>query len=115
MKRVLPEITATTRDGSAKVTLRLLLPPDLHYFKGHFPISPILPGVAQLDWAIRYAREYFPIQGDFKGMEALKFQQVLLPGESPDLELEFKPEKNSAQFRYVSARGRHSSGNIFFG
>ena len=110
-----PELIDKRLDGAEKAVLKLRLPAELLYFKGHFPESPILPGVVQIDWAIRYAREIFPLKGDFKGMEALKFQQVLLPGEEPELELEFKPAKNSVFFRYLSKRGRHSSGSVIFG
>jgi 3-hydroxymyristoyl/3-hydroxydecanoyl-(acyl carrier protein) dehydratase len=110
-----PEILSNASEGPEKARLKLRLPADLLYFKGHFPSAPILPGVVQIDWAIRFAQSQFKIQGEFKGMEALKFQQVLQPGEEPELELEFKPAKNSVFFRYVSARGRHSSGSILFG
>lgn len=110
-----PEILSTQAESAQKTRLRLRLPADLLYFKGHFPAAPILPGVVQIDWAIRFGLEFFPLNGEFKGMEALKFQQVLQPGEEPELELEFKPEKNSVFFRYVSPRGRHSSGLLLFG
>jgi 3-hydroxymyristoyl/3-hydroxydecanoyl-(acyl carrier protein) dehydratase len=110
-----PELISKKIEGGEKAFLKLRLPADLLYFKGHFPQSPILPGVVQIDWAIRFAREIFPLAGDFKGMEALKFQQVLLPGEEPELELEFKPAKNTVFFRYLSKRGRHSSGSVIFG
>jgi 3-hydroxymyristoyl/3-hydroxydecanoyl-(acyl carrier protein) dehydratase len=109
-----PEIESIQRSGDDKARLQLLLPPALIYFQGHFPSSPILPGVVQLGWAIQYARELFPLQGEFNAMEALKFQQVLQPGDRPSLELEFKAPKNSVFFRYLSERGRHSSGSLIF-
>jgi 3-hydroxymyristoyl/3-hydroxydecanoyl-(acyl carrier protein) dehydratase len=115
MSRLQPEILSQERDGAEKAKFRLKLPADLLYFEGHFPSSPILPGVVQIDWAIGFARSLFPLQGEFKGLEALKFQQVLQPGEEPELELEFKPAKNAFTFRYLSSRGRHSSGTAFFG
>ena len=115
MKELDPEVLGTEREGGEKATLKLRLPAGLLYFKGHFPSSPILPGVVQIDWAIRYGLELFPVQGSFKGMETLKFQQVLQPGEEPELHLEYKPAKNTVTFRYLSARGRHSSGVLLFG
>jgi 3-hydroxymyristoyl/3-hydroxydecanoyl-(acyl carrier protein) dehydratase len=110
-----PELMASRREGADKARLSLRLPTDLIYFKGHFPQFPILPGVVQLDWAIRQAPLLFPLQGAFRAVEALKFQKVLQPGDEADLELDYKPEKNSVFFRYVSARGRHASGTLVFG
>ena len=115
MKPLQPQIVSQSREGGDKARFKLKLPADLLYFEGHFPSSPILPGVVQIDWAIGFARTLFPIQGEFKGLEALKFQQVLQPGDEPELELEFKPAKNAFSFRYLSSRGRHSSGTAFFG
>ena len=114
MSVLLPELLETRREGDLKVTLKLRLPADLLYFKGHFPGAPILPGVVQTDWAIHYGRELLPVQGEFKALETLKFQQILQPGQTPELELEYRPEKGALSFRYVSAMGKHSSGTVVF-
>lgn len=115
MSVLLPEVLETRREGDHKVTLKLRLPAELLYFKGHFPGAPILPGVVQTDWAIHFGRELLPVKGDFKALEILKFQQVLQPGQTPDLELEYKAEKGALAFCYVSAKGKHSSGTVVFG
>ena len=115
MRVLLPEVLASEVQGPNKIVLKLRLPADLLYFEGHFPGHPILPGVVQTDWAIRYGREKLPVTGDFKALEALKFQLILQPGDEPDLELEYKPERNALSFRYLSPRGRHSSGTVIFG
>ena len=78
-------------------------------------IPAILPGVAQLDWAIRFGREAFVMPPRFLRMEALKFQQVLRPGARVTLSLEWLPEKGALQFRYQSAVGTHASGRVSFG
>jgi 3-hydroxymyristoyl/3-hydroxydecanoyl-(acyl carrier protein) dehydratase len=114
MSATLPELLSTSKDATGKALLRLKLPLGLLYFQGHFPESPILPGVVQIDWALRLGRELFPLQGEFQGMEALKFQQVLQPGDEVDLELEFKEPRNALAFRFSSPRGRHSSGLLLF-
>ena len=92
----------------------LRLPRDLFYFEGHFPASPILPGVVQLDWAVRYAKEYLGLDGSFLKLEVLKFQQVLQPGDTASLNLSLNTEKGQLKFEYQSARGRHSSGAFYF-
>jgi 3-hydroxymyristoyl/3-hydroxydecanoyl-(acyl carrier protein) dehydratase len=45
--------------SGASATYRLRVPPTLEHFRGHFPGFPILPGVVQLDWAVRFGRLHF--------------------------------------------------------
>lgn len=97
-----------------KVVLELTISADLLYFDGHFTGAPILPGVAQLDWAMAYARRYFDPPGVFKDVAALKFQQVIRPGAVVQLELLHDAQKGSVQFRYLSTAGQHASGRITF-
>lgn len=103
------------RREARQAELQLELSPALAAFDGHFPQAAILPGVAQLDWAIRFGREAFALPPRFLRMEALKFQQVLRPGARVDLSLEWLPEKGALQFRYRSEAGAHASGRVLFG
>ncbi|SFI10801.1 Acyl-coenzyme A synthetase/AMP-(fatty) acid ligase [Collimonas sp. OK307] len=98
-----------------RVLLELTVPADLLYFNGHFDGAPILPGVVQLDWAISYGRQYFPLAPHFLGMLGLKFQRVILPGAVVQLELLHDTQKSSLAFRMMSATGPHASGRITFG
>ncbi|WP_256078965.1 AMP-binding protein [Massilia sp. YIM B04103] len=100
--------------GEQRLLLELSVPPDLLYFEGHFPGSPILPGVAQLDWAIGQARQAFDVPPVFREVAALKFQQVIVPGATVQLELLHDRAKASVQFRYLSAAGQHASGRLLF-
>jgi len=77
-------------------------------------VAAILPGVAQLDWAVQLAREAFPIPSRFLRMEALKFQRVARPGDTIHLELEWQAERCTLQFRYTSVHGPHASGRVVF-
>ena len=85
-----------------------------HVFQGHFPDAPIVPGLAQVDWAIRLGEEAFGPLGDFAGMSNLKFQRVILPDEPIELRLTPHPVKRTLAFEYLGADGRKSSGTIIY-
>ena len=95
--------------------LDLHLDPALAVFDGHFQQAPILPGVAQLDWAVRFGREAFALPPHFLRMEMLKFQRVARPGMRIRLHLEWMQEKSALSFRYESALGAHASGRVVLG
>lgn len=103
----------TLREAAA-AELELDIDADLIAFDGHFPQAPILPGVAQLDWAVRYARDAFALPPRFVRMEALKFQRVIRPGARVHLRLEWMQDKGALVFRYQSDRGPHASGRVLF-
>jgi acyl-coenzyme A synthetase/AMP-(fatty) acid ligase/3-hydroxymyristoyl/3-hydroxydecanoyl-(acyl carrier protein) dehydratase len=92
----------------------IALAPDLLVFDGHFPGAPILPGVAQVDWAIAFARERFEMPARFVRLDALKFSQPALPGMHLDIEWHWNAATATLQFEYRSTAGRHSSGRIMF-
>lgn len=94
--------------------VELELVPELVVFDGHFPQAPILPGVAQIDWAIRFGREAFDLPARFRCLEALKFHRVLQPGMRVRLMLDWHLEKRTLVFRYESEHGVHASGRAVF-
>lgn len=101
--------------GVRVALLRLRPGPNLGVFDGHFPGAPILPGVAQLDWAIAWGREAFPaLPPRFTRVDALKFQQVVPPGTALALALDWSPERGTLGFRYTSPAGVHASGKVVF-
>lgn len=97
-----------------RVELSLQVPADLLYFDGHFPQTPILPGVVAIDWAIEHGRRHFDLPPLFQAIHALKFQRVIAPGDTVTLELQHDAAKDSLQFRYYSSLGQHASGRILF-
>lgn len=110
----LPDITLAHADAT-QIKERWRIQPDLFYFEGHFPDTPILPGVVQLNWAIERGRKHFPVTGRFLRLEALKFQQPIMPEYVLDVELNWNAEKHALSFAIHSASGSHSSGRIVFG
>ena len=108
-----PDILSIRREGDvARLSLRI--PIQLSYFRGHFQQVPLLPGVVQVDWAIRLARRQFEMPEGFKRLSALKFMRVLSPGSETDLVLDWNAENSELSFRYESVGATFSSGRILF-
>ncbi|HWZ48508.1 MAG TPA: AMP-binding protein [Herbaspirillum sp.] len=109
----MPNITLCRQDAR-HVVLELHIPADLLYFDGHFDTQPILPGVAQLNWAIVLGHRYFDLPPVFKTVHTLKFQKIITPDSTVMLELQHEPSKAALHFRLYSAAGQHASGRIVF-
>ncbi|GJJ03770.1 AMP-binding protein [Duganella rhizosphaerae] len=110
----LPQLRELEREPQ-RVLLEVSAPASLLYFDGHFDVAPILPGVVQVDWAIHYGRHYFSLPPQFKGINALKFQQVIQPETPVQLELLHDIAKGCLHFRYVSDAGQYASGRVILG
>ncbi|WP_417695719.1 AMP-binding protein [Pseudomonas sp.] len=96
-------------------SLQLVVPPDLAYFSGHFPTAPVLPGVVQVDWALNLGRQLMDLPPRFVGMEVLKFQQLMRPGDEVQLHLRFDRERGKLYFAYRNDTAACSSGRIVLG
>lgn len=95
--------------------LELEVPLDLAHFTGHFPQTPVLPGVVQIDWALQLARQLLDLPPRFIGMEVLKFQQLARPGDRLSLTLKFDGERSKLHFAFRNADAPCSSGRILLG
>ena len=105
-----------TRLGANRIAVRFRLEPDLFWFEGHFPDRPLLPGVAQIDLAIRRGCALLAPDHVFSGVEKAKFQIPLQPGDIVELFLEWRAEQEILEFRYMldseDSRRIASSGKI---
>lgn len=111
----LPQVLEKTTDkDSGKYVVEFVVPHDLFYLEGHFPGKPILPGVVQIGWAIHYFKALFGDPGDFLRLEALKFRQVIQPGEKISLSMMWDATKNKLTFKYTGRDCLHASGRIVF-
>ncbi len=100
------------RETDGEWLLQLAVPPDLAYFSGHFPVTPVLPGVVQVDWALELGRERLELPEKFAGMEVLKFQQLVRPGDRIELSLRFDQERSKLYFAFRNGEAACSSGRI---
>jgi 3-hydroxymyristoyl/3-hydroxydecanoyl-(acyl carrier protein) dehydratase len=95
------ECVRQSQEGSVgKVRLQLHCAPDLIWFEGHFPNLPVLPGVAQIDWAAHFGRLHFGFDAPVTRMTGLKFQYLIRPSDTPCLDLTWRPDRQELEFAY---------------
>jgi acyl-coenzyme A synthetase/AMP-(fatty) acid ligase/3-hydroxymyristoyl/3-hydroxydecanoyl-(acyl carrier protein) dehydratase len=99
-------------EADGEWSLQLAVPPDLAYFSGHFPRAPVLPGVVQVEWALSLGQQLMDLPAKFAGMEVLKFQQLVRPGDEIQLHLRFDPARGKLYFAYRNETATCSSGRI---
>jgi len=97
------------------IRLDLKVPEDLLYFPDHFADYPILPGVVQLAWVEHFGKLFFTIDKPFSHLEAVKFTQLIKPGDELMLILDWKANSGKLYFNFSSERESHSSGRIVYG
>lgn len=108
---LMPEIVSKQQDDQT-IVLKLFIAENVAYFEGHFPETPILAGVVQLDWAVELAAEAFDLSSKLvKEVQVLKFQNVIRPNSTVTLELTLS-QTNKFSFKYVSEHGVHASGRV---
>jgi acyl-coenzyme A synthetase/AMP-(fatty) acid ligase len=108
-----PELVGQQQVGD-ELQLELVVPLDLAHFTGHFPGTPILPGVVQVDWAITLGQRLMSLPPRFAGMEVLKFQQLVRPGDRISLTLRFDQGRGKLHFAYRNGDAACSSGRILW-
>lgn len=91
---------------------QLEIPLDLRQFDGHFATTPVVPGVAQIDWAMNLARRDLSAELNFRGADALKFQRLIRPGDRIDLALRWEPARGRLYFEFRAGDQPCSSGRI---
>lgn len=111
---LLPEILAETQEGQT-LRLKLRVTPELTHFCGHFPVQPILPGVVEIDWAVRLAERHFSLPRQrFSQLKNVKFTSPVLPGTVLDCILNWSEEKARLEFSFAADERACSAGQIIF-
>lgn len=75
-----PELLDEQR-SARRLERTLRVPTDLTFLEGHFPGFPVVPGVVQLRWALRLSAELLGHEPRLASVEALKFRELLRPGD----------------------------------
>ncbi|NKJ47909.1 AMP-dependent synthetase [Burkholderia sp. SG-MS1] len=92
----------------------LRVPPALVHFAGHFPGLPILPGVVQVDWAVRLAGDHLPAVRAVASIDRLKFMAPVSPGAVLKLTLAHDAARRRVQFAYRLDGRECASGVIVY-
>ena len=98
--------------GEKGLTYEFEVPCDAWFVRGHFPGNPLVPGVVQLQWAIEGASPWFGRDVKPREVLALKFKDMLLPGQKLKLELTIDEPRSLVLFRLTDAAKEYSSGRI---
>ncbi len=106
-----PETRAVRRveDGA---DIDLFISPEVVYFNGHFPGFPIVPAVAQIDWAVRMAARHLGLAIASATEFQVKFRKPMLPGARVTLSLRRAGPDSRFKFAYSDGLEVLSSGTI---
>ncbi len=110
----LPEAKLLELAG-ARARLELVVPAGHPCFDGHFPGRPILPGVVQIDWAIRLGEQHLGPCTPFRGFGPIKFMRTIGADATLLLALERDAARNVLRFDYSEAGATCSTGRVLFG
>ena len=98
--------------GADGCVATLAIPPDLACLRGHFPGHPVVPGVVLVGWALELAATHLGMAPDCRGMETLKFQRVLQPGQRVELTLRADRDRHTLRFAYRDGDTMCASGRM---
>ena len=107
------EVLSEARSDTA-LHYELRVPPTLVHFAGHFPGLPILPGVVQVDWAMRFAAEHVAGVRALASIDRLKFKSPVPPGAVLNLTLTHDASRRRVQFAYRLRDQECASGVIVY-
>lgn len=98
--------------ASAQVTLQVYIPDTLRYLTGHFPHWPVVPGVAQLEWVMRYIRLYLVPDFSCQSLDMVKFMRPIEANTVLLIKLAYCHEKYQVEYSLTSLLGLHASGRV---
>lgn len=85
-----------------ELIVTLNIPASLSWFEGHFESQPVLPGVAQISYAMYYAAQRLNVSAAFLSLEQVKFLVPILPSDDIVLRLTTDEIHQKLQFRYLA-------------
>jgi len=99
-----PERLAARRERR-RLEARLRIPHDLAFLEGHFPGHPVVAGVVQVHLAMGALEELLGAAPHPETLEALKFRELLLPGQEVRLRVELAEDGDRFAFSLEDPEG----------
>ncbi len=97
-----------------EATASVITAGDSPWFSGHFPNTPILPGIAQLKMVVDLIRQSTADDVQITGLSRVKFRKIVLPDEQLDIRLIFGNKENYCMFMITSGSKDVCSGKMHF-
>lgn len=94
--------------SESQAEVEILFRKNSNFLKGHFDITPIIPGVIQLYYARFFAEDVFGIELSQEEVKKVKFSNIMRPDNRVTLKLINK--EKSVEFTYVADDKIFSSG-----
>jgi 3-hydroxymyristoyl/3-hydroxydecanoyl-(acyl carrier protein) dehydratase len=104
-------IRIVQKQSEKELQLQICFSESLPYFQGHFPGTPILPGIVQLNFAIDCATEYLLMnKTQIQSIPQIKFLNLIQTNK--ELILSLILEDNALKFSYANENKTFSHGKI---
>lgn len=105
-----PKILKQSHLSENEVEILIQIPKDLPYFEGHFHHMPVVAGVVQLHWVVKFAARFFNIPDLVSHASQIKFTRLMRPEDELCLTLTHTPEKKMVSYRYQTSEHVYSMG-----
>ncbi len=92
----------------------LYVPPDLHWFRGHFEGNPVLPAMVQLHEVLRLVTATWPDLVGLRRITRAKFQKPIRPSDALGVRLTRVRGAKKATYEYRREDETCSSGTLEF-
>lgn len=99
---MIPLASGEGRPADRELQERLRIPEDLAFLEGHFPGHPVVAGVVQVHFAMAALAKLAGGAPRLEVLEALKFRELLLPGQEVRLHVRMEDDARFA-FSLVDA------------
>lgn len=97
-----PQVLGAWR-GERVLERHLRIPEKLDFLEGHFPGQPVVAGVVQVHFAMAALAEILGTPPRLRALAALKFRELLLPGQEVRLRVEVGEDGRGFDFRLSDA------------